>query len=699
MAVLSKLRNSTWVLILVLVSLALFIISDYFSSNNKYGISSGENVGEINGTDISLIEFDSRYKQLLAQMSANGTEETEETKAQASNYAWNQFLQTLIIDKEFERLGVEVSVKEAGELLYSENAHPTIKQYFSKDGVFSPSNVLNFKNQMAKKDPKVMEQFEMIIKQVVLEVQNRKYNSLLTKSIYGTSLDAENEYYNNALNYSGKSVSLNFASIDDKTIKVSDDELQDYINGHKDEFEQKASRDLNYILINVAPSTQDTLKIKEDLMASINEFSSTEDDSAYITLNSTQAYSGNFQSHGSFRKEFEGKLFNCSKDSVIGPFYYEGGFSLFKVTNKKTDSVAYYHAIKVDLPVKGNTNKDTLEAMAKGKALGAASNAAPNALDFFNSKMNTGEVVYAQDLGWMREGTQAEEINKALKSLSAGQSTVVKSAYGLSLIKLVEPKSAELIQVAELRKPVEALQSTQDEAYKKASEFRNAITGNAKDEFEKATKKYGLAKSVANNLKESDRTMTGIPGTLEVIRWAFNEKRALNDYSDVISTESNLIVAQIVKIREEGTAEVDDVREKVTRLVINEKKAEMLTKKLEDAAKSSKTLDEIASKVQSVVQPFFNVNFYSNNVQFAGNDMKLVGYVCGLKLNTMSQAIVSNDGVSILLVEGVNKPDAPKDLDTRKIALFDQQKQQAYNAVYEGMKKMFKVEDFRYKYY
>jgi len=45
---------------------------------------------------------------------------------------------------------------------------------------------------------------------------------------------------------------------------------------------------------------------------------------------------------------------------------------LFKVTNKKTDSVNYFHAIKVDLPVKGNTAKDTQAAMAAGKALGIA---------------------------------------------------------------------------------------------------------------------------------------------------------------------------------------------------------------------------------------------------------------------------------------------------------------------------------------
>ncbi len=699
MAILNKLRNSTWVLMLILVSLVLFVVSDYFSSKSKFGFGSAQSVGEVAGTKISVVEFDAKYKELLAQLNSNGSGETEQTKEQASSYAWNQFIQTLIIDKEFESLGIEISVAEAGKLLYSEDAHSTIKQYFSRDGQFSPSNVINFKNQVAKKDAKMMAQFELILKQVFMEVQSRKYNSLVSKSLYATNLDAEDDYFASAVNYNGKTVTLNFASIDDKSIKIEDADLKDYISRHKDEFKQKASRDLDYILINVSPSKQDTLEVRNSLVSEINEFKNAEVDSVYVQLNSSVPYSDLFQSHGSYNKEYESKLFAAPKDSVIGPIYYDGGFSLFKVLDKKSDSSFYFHAIKVELPVKGVTKEDTLKAIAIGKKLGIESNASANSLDFFNAKTNTGEVTYAQDLGWVREGTQVEEINKAVKTLGAGQSTVVKSMYGLSLIKLIEPKSSELIKIAEVRRPIEALKSTEDEAYQKASNFRSALNGEKKDEFEQQVKKSGLVKSIASGVKESDRSMTGIPGTMDVIRWAFNENRELGEYSDVITAGNLLIVAKLSKIREEGISDVDDVREKVTRLVMNEKKAEIMTKQLEEGLKKSKSIDELATGVKSIVQPFYNINYYSSNVQFAGNDLKLVGYVCGLKPNAMSKPIVSSDGVHIILVEGVSKAEIPSDLSSRKKILYDQKKQQVYNAVFEALKKAADVKDERYKFY
>lgn len=684
---------------IILVSLVLFVVSDYFSSKSKFGFGGTQNVGEIAGTSISVLEFDAKYKELLAQLNSNGSGETEQTKEQASSYAWNQFVQTLIVDKEYASLGLDISVAEAGKLLYSDDAHSTIKQYFSKDGQFSPSNVINFKNQVAKKDPKMMAQFELILKQVFMEVQSRKYNSLVAKSLYATNLDAEDDYFASTLNYNGKSVTLNYATVDDKSIKIEDSDLKDYIKRHKDEFKQKASRDLDYILINVSPSKADTLEVRNALASEINEFKDAEVDSVYVQLNSTVPYSDLFQSHGSFNKAYESKLFSAPKDSVIGPIYYDGGFSLFKVLDKKSDSVTYYHAIRVELAIKGSTKDDTLKAIANGKKLGAESNSSSNSLEFFNSKVNTGEVTYAQDLGWVREGSQDEQVNKAVKTLGMGQSTVVKSMYGLSLIKLVDPKSSELIKIGEVRKPIEALKSTEDEAYQKASNFRSSLSGDNKDEFEKQVKKNNLVKSIANNVKESDRAMTGIPGTIDVVRWAFDDKRELGDYSDVISAGDLLIVAKLSKIKKEGTSDVEDVREKVTRLVMDEKKAKILVQQFEDGMKKSKTIEDLATNVKSMVQPFYNTNFYSTNVQFAGNDLKLVGYVCGLKTNTMSRPITSNDGVHVVLVEGVSKVDVPKDLSSRKKILYDQKKQQVYNSVFEALKKAADVKDERYKFY
>lgn len=699
MAVLNKLRNSTWVLIVVLVSLALFVASDYFSSK-KYSFSGDQSVGEIDGTDISYLNYENKYKTVLDQLT-QGSPETEEKKDQAAMYAWNQIIQEMVIDKEYEKLGIDVSETEAGSLLYSENAHPTIKQYFSNDGVFTPSNVTNFVKNVAKKDPKMMGQFELIVNQIITEVKFNKYNSLLSKGLYATSLDAEDELMSSQGSINGKSITLNFANIDDKTVKYTDEDLKDYINRHKEDFKQKASRDIEYVLIDITPTAKDTMALVEKLKNELTAFNSAENDSDYVTLNnSLTPYDTNYQSHGRYSKEIEAKLFSAKKDSAFGPIFYDGGYSLFKIVDAKRDSIYYFHAIKAEVAIPGTTKADTLDAFAKAKNLLVEASSSANPLDFLNSKTNTGEIIYAQDLGWLRKGSQMDEINKAVDNLSGAAGTVVKTPFGISIVKMVEPKSYDLIKVAELRWKVEALKETEDAAIQKANDFRGALSGKSKEEFDQVTKKMGITKSIANNLKESDKTVTAIPGTREVIRWVFNDDRDVNDISDVIACENFYVVAHLLKIKKEGTASVEDVREKVTRLVINEKKAAILKAKFEKAmSNKSATMEQIALGVESIVQPFNNINFFSTSVPFAGNDQKLIGFICGLKVKQLSRPFVSNDGVHVFFVESANYPKVPSDLKVQKDILFGQKKQQVYNSVTESLKRALNVKDERYKFF
>jgi hypothetical protein len=263
MAVINKLRNSKWVLIVILVSLLIFVLTDFFSGNNNIS-TSPETVGEIDGTGITVQEFETKYREILAQFEANGQAINDESKDQAYMYAWNQFIQANIVEKEYNKLGLDVTLEESSILLYSDNAHPTIKQYFSQDGVFNPSNVINFRNQVAAKDPKSMEQFEMIVKQIVLETKSRKYTSLISKSMFATSLDAEDDFFASSAEANGKSITLNFGNLDDKDFKVTDDELKSYLKKHASEFKQKEGRDFEAKNVSYQISAKESV-LKMDL--------------------------------------------------------------------------------------------------------------------------------------------------------------------------------------------------------------------------------------------------------------------------------------------------------------------------------------------------------------------------------------------------------------------------------------------------
>src|SRR5690606_27513035 len=100
-----------------------------------------------------------------------------------------------------------------------------------------------------------------------------------------------------------------------------------------------------------------------------------------------------YHSRGEFNLsvENEKQLFNTPKDSLLGPILYEGGFSIFKVVDTKKDSNTFYHLIRAEIPVRGVTKADTLEATAIGRKLIAEANSQSDAMAFYNSKTATGE--------------------------------------------------------------------------------------------------------------------------------------------------------------------------------------------------------------------------------------------------------------------------------------------------------------------
>lgn len=698
MAVINKLRNSKWVMVVVLVSLLLFVLTDFISGKSTF-TSSSSAVGEIDGNEIKITDFDNKYRELLAQLESNGQPgSAEEKKEQASTFAWNSFIQTLLVDKEFEKIGLDVSTEEAGKLLYSDDAHPTIKQYFSQDGVFSPSNVINFKNQVAKKDPKMMEQFEMIIQQIVSEVKGKKYNSMVSKSLYATKLDATDDFFASSNQAIGKSLTINFSSIEDKTIEVTDKDMIAYLKAHKNDFKQKESRDLEYVMLSLTPSSADTLAVKKDVAELTTDFKTTQNDSFFVNSKSDEPYDMYFQSRGHYNPAVEDAIFAAPKDSVIGPLYYDGGYSLFKITDRKLDSVYYYNVLRVDIPVQGTTSTDTAMAIEKAKKMASENKDPKGAFGFFQDKYFQGQLGSVNDMKWSRQNTQPLEIEAAVKTMNYGESRVVKSAYGLNLIVLVSPKSNQLVKVSEVRRKIEAKSETTDKFYQQLSDFRQALA-NSKATFEEEAKKFKLNKAVANNIKPEDKLMTQIPGTEEVVTWVYNEKREKEDVSEVIVSDAYYIVAKVSKIKEEGTADFEDVKDQLKVLVMNEKKAEQIKTKITDAMKTAKNIDEIAKKLNTNAMPFNNLMFSSPSVEFTGNDVALVGYAFGLKPKTLSNPIVSKIGVHLLIVDEIKKQEVPTSLKSRQDIIYMSKKQQISYQIFEILKKAAKVKDSRYKFY
>lgn len=697
MAIISKLRRSGWVLGIILVSLVLFVISDFITNFNKYTSGGGRGeVGTIAGNKIKIEDFDLKYKETLAQYEASGQPLDDNSRQQINTMVWNQLIQELIIEKEYDKLGLTVPQDEASILLYSNDAHQLIKQNFSQDNNFDPTLVKKIIDQN-KKNPEAMYQIERIVKQVILETRTRKYSSLIKKSMYATSIDVEDDYFNNSTSVKGKIVTLNYISIPDKDVKVTDAEMEEYINKHKEDFKQTDLRDIDYAVWYIVPSKDDTLAAKEELAKDIQRFATTDNDSLFAVMNNTP-YDNSFKNPGAFPKEVVNDVLKAPKDSVIGPLYYAGGYSLFKVKQVKEDSLNYVHLVKCEIPVKGMTKQDTVNAMAEANRIAAEARSSSNVLAMLNSKITSGEVQNPYDMGWFQEGNQSTDINNAVKSMGDGDVKVVKSMLGISVIKMVDPKSRKLIQCAEVRKNIEALKETEEQSFTKALNFRNSVP-NENVDFEKLATKAGIAKSVAKDIKESDRMISGIPEATEIVRWLYNEDRKEGDFSDVFSGSTYHAVVRVGKIKKEGTKTLDDARSEVEVLVRNEKKAVLLKEKFDKVLPGAKTIEDVAIGVKSIAQPIEGLNFVSHTVPFAGNDPKIVGFIMGGKVNKLSKTMVSKDGVHVVFLESITRQPLPTSLEARKGNIYGPMKDRVYELVLASLTKSEDVKDLRYKFY
>src|SRR5690348_7729751 len=116
MALIGTLRNKmgTWVVIFVFVAISAFVLNDLFSKQSY--IFNRNDVGEIGGHTVSLEE----YQQAVREQEANyylsyGREASERDRPLLQQQAWELLILKYAIQKQFDKVGVEVTSDEIGD--------------------------------------------------------------------------------------------------------------------------------------------------------------------------------------------------------------------------------------------------------------------------------------------------------------------------------------------------------------------------------------------------------------------------------------------------------------------------------------------------------------------------------------------------------------------------------------------------------
>ena len=132
-SVLQKIQNQTGCLLLVIgVAMLAFVLTDLVSSGSSIFSSNDNSVGEISNEPVSYDEYNQTYEALKAQLIQNnpGIAFDENMSKQYQQQAWNMIIESRLVEPEYEKLALTVSLAELEDLTIGDNTHPQIQQSF-----------------------------------------------------------------------------------------------------------------------------------------------------------------------------------------------------------------------------------------------------------------------------------------------------------------------------------------------------------------------------------------------------------------------------------------------------------------------------------------------------------------------------------------------------------------------------------------
>lgn len=701
MSILEKIRNKSGLaIVFVGGALALFVISDALQSNSRmFGSSQSTDVGVINGEKISYAAYDAEVNGNLdatRQQMGPDAKIDQNTIDMVREQTWNQIVMESLMKDEYSELGIKVTSEEMFDLMQGDHPHQQILSapiFKNQQGEFDRGLVIRFLKDMEKRPEADKKQWLTFEEGIYKEALTKKYYALIRKGVYATTLEARQAYTNRSKTIDADIVALNYFTVADSAVKVEDSDLKSFMNKNIKKYaERENSRKIEFVLFNAVASSEDTAATMNWVSEQMVQFPASKNDTLYVAANSEEAFDPTPKPRSAYPEEVADRLFRDSVGSVIGPVYKDGKWSIYKVVGIKQDTVYQMRASHILFKTE---NGDTAATLKKANEVMAQIR---NGADFGAMAAQYGTDGTAQrggDLGWFSEGSMVKEFNDAVLAGKKGDIRIVRTQFGIHILKITEDKSKKLVTAGVLAKTLKPSDATVTTASNAAGQF--ASTSTDLESFGKNVTEMKLSKRTAD-VREGDRQVGGVQEARDVVRWAYNAKKG--DISEVFAVGDQFMVAVLSGIREKDKADFETVKQRVETDYRKEKKAEMLLEKAAEAVKGATSIHDVAGKLQLAVTPIAGQTFENNNIAYVGPDNTMVGTLFGSvkAVNKLSAPVKGDNAVYVYVISKVNEAPADADVSSYKGEVQAQLAQRVEYGTFDALKDLKKVEDYRYRF-
>ncbi len=682
---------------MIALALLLFIAMDVVHYGNGFFRDDTTVVGEVAGQTLADSDYNNKVKELTTMFEEQSHQ--SELPAQYASYiqetAWQRMISDAIMNHEMDRLGLTVGTAEESDMIQGNNPNQQIVQAFqSADGQVDRARLNQFlaRISQAKETDPTFIRWKAFLNQIVDAKRNEKYLSVVANGLYVNSLDAKDDYEAKNKLVNLQYVRLDYSSIPDNKVSVSDDDYQSYYNDHKQEFDNpEETRTLQYVSFNAAPSKGDSAAIKEQVEKLLPDFKTTKDDSTFVAMNADTKEPIVWKHKGQLDPKIDSLMLNASPGFVYGPYQSTGSFKIAKLIATETgpDSVKARHIllqVTVSLAATQKTADSIKQLIQSGKAT-FADIAQKYSIDKSSAEKG-GEV------GTFGRGAMVPQFEDAAFHGKKGDIKTVVSQYGVHIIEIEDQKgSQKVVKVAVVDKALTSSSATQSAAYSKAQAF----LGKVNDNFTGEAASEKLAVLPAQNVTAMGSTLGQIPNAREVVRWAFKAK--VGDVTDQVYTLGNqYVVAQLTEIRPKGILPLENVKAQIKPMVITHVKAKMLIDKFNAAKNGAVNLPQLAQKVGAAVVPLQNIVFANPVVPAGGAEYKLIGAAFGSSPGKLSAPLEGTAGVYVFSVDGFVKPAPLTNVVREQQQMGQMLAQRAEQMIFEALKDKANVKDYRSKF-
>jgi peptidyl-prolyl cis-trans isomerase D len=708
MQIIQAIRDKGAAIVISVIALSLigFILMDAKQGSNNMSSSRSSSIGKVNGSSIDLEEFNKRVNQQeLQQKQQYQRELTTSQINDIRTQVWNLMVDEKVFYAEADKLGIDFTGKELTAILSANDPNnPVLKEITDENtGQIDQAKLMQVLSTIKKAKG---EQSNMIDAQVTnpqrLTSISTKYYAMLSASAYYPSWMEESDKKESKTFANISYVGIPYNVISDSTVKVSDEEIEKYVQEHKDKFKQEAGRMISYVSFSQLPSAADSARTKELVNGLKDEFGKPETNvKSFVAKNSSNIpFDSSYKPKAQLRTAFADSIIKAPVGTVYGPFVEQSNYVLARVLGTKSfpDSVKARHILipTVD-PQSGQPIMEDSVAHKKADSIFAAIKAGA---DFAAMAKQFSSDPGSKDKGGeypsITYGQMVPEFNDFVFTKPVGSRDVVKTQFGYHIIEIMSQKGSSLAyKIAFIAKDIIPSEATINSA------SLEAIKASAEKDSKKLDaylQKNGLKKiDVPELVKENDYNIGQLQDARQVVNWIFSANAG--DVSEPFSLGDQFVVAIVNKIYKKGTQDVQTARPLAEGAIREQKKAAEIIKKLG----ANPTLESAAAaygKQVLIAGADSSLTFKSVVVKEIGEEPKLVGASFNKDFQTkVSPPIAGTTGVYLVKVNslGTKAADTPEAAAAIHTERLNTLRTQATVKWYDGLKDKADIKDNRSK--